>query len=109
MKKILLVLFLVIGVAGTAIAKKDKDMKMAGKVKSVDANNGVFVIETVEQIPYTFAITPMTDIEYEDRLFDGAELTDLSEGVWVTVEYFPGQKVHTADEIKIYEEMKTAK
>ncbi len=105
MKKILLATMMVFAIAATASAKDKDDMKMSGKVKSIDTTNNIFVVETVEQIPFTFAITPMTDFEYKDRFFDDAEFTDIVEDVWVEVKYFPGQKIHTADEVEIFEEV----
>ncbi len=103
MKKLLLTLTCVLAITTTAQAQDNKDMEIAGKVKSIDTDKNIFIVETVESIPYTFAVIPTTDFEYEDRIFDNATFQDVEEGVWVKVEYHPGEKIHTADEVKIHE------
>ncbi len=108
MKKILLSMALVVATSTVAMAQNQKDMEIAGRVSNIDTDKMTFVVETVESIPYNFAVVPSTEFEYKGKVFDNATFSDLKDGIWVRVDYFKGQNIHTADEVKIYEE-KSAK
>ncbi len=103
MKKILLAIFMIVSCVSGALAQNCSDMEIAGKVTNVDMKKNMITIETPESVEYVFAVIPMTEFEFEDRVFDAAEFEDVVVDSWINVDYINGKQVHTAKEIAIYD------
>lgn len=106
MKKIFLPLLLVAFFTAPAFARDKDDFEIAGRVSEINQTDKIFTLDTVDGKKFKMAVTPSTEIEYAKKFFDSAKFFDIRIGEWVKVEYYPGDKINTAKEIKIYPEDK---
>lgn len=98
--KILSMILAFLFALGIAFADPN-EKKTAGTITAVDASKKLITVTTPDNVSMVFAVAPSTELDYKKQKGKPV-FTDLKVGTWVKIEYFPGDAIHTAEEIDIY-------